>query len=684
MITAPYNFVPLSSKVFFPDWADKVSQDIPFGDGEDGIIELTIKNVTPLFTKNGSKKVDKEEYSSHIVAEDGSKRYFIPGTTLKGCFRSVMEILSFAKMQMYDDDSFGIPREFDTRKADNKYYMQFMKDVRCGWLQKVGEEYMLSECAAGLVDIKHGEIKAEFPKFNIGREHKSAEIKQNSFGNGTELYPIYYRDNETYRIVCTGYMKGKEREYLFSENQYEPIKVDKEIVKSFESVHRNTEYYGGKNGKGGFLKSRLHRGEPIPVFFTSKNGVVAAMGITRMFRYPYPISVKNAVNNSYSNSIDLKKKDLPETIFGYTDGKKSLKGRVSFMHAFADGNIDDNSLVEFSGVLGLPSSTYYPLYLKQDGTAYKTFKDSNAEIAGRKRYRITKDGSYFDLQTGNDNEKIKICLRAIPSGHTFKTRIVLHNLRAVEIGALISSITMNGTSNTYHNIGMAKSFGLGKIECEISLNGLKKSASEYIRAFEFELASAGINLAEETSLDKLVQIASPTHTEEEMKFMSLAQYRDEKKGNSILKEIPKKINTEMSLQELYNAKNAKQEAIGHAKMEAQRKELEQMQKKLEEDAANEKAEKAKKDEENRAKKLEKYSITFADMLVMDEYVSSNLLQWSKIEGHAIGVEEYALLVAHLKSLDKNDRKKVMKKRDDFTKALGKALSEKLYKEKDMR
>lgn len=682
MITAPYNFVPLSNKVFFPDWADKVSQDIPFGDGEDGIIELTIKNITPLFTKNGSKKAYKEEYSSHIITEDGSKRYFIPGTTLKGCFRSVMEILSFAKMQMYNNDSFGIQREFGKDNPNSEYYKNFLTNISCGWLQKTENEFYLSECIEGLQIIKHEEIKEFYPKFKIGDNNKTAYIKQSSMSE--DYFPYCKYKGKDYQIVCSGFFAKKEHEYLFSEELYEPIKVDKEVIKSFESVHRNTEYYGGKNGKGGFLKNKLHKGEPIPVFFTSKNGVVTAMGITRMFRYPYPISVKDAVNNSYSNIIDLKKKDLPETIFGYTDGNKSLKGRVSFMHAFADGNIDDNSLIKFCGVLGQPSSTYYPLYLKQDGTIYKTFKDSDAQIAGRKRYRITKDGEYFKLPEGNDNKNVETCIRAIPAGHTFKTRIVFHNLRTVEIGALISSITMNGTPDTYHNIGMAKSFGLGKIECEIALNGLEKSADEYIRAFEFELAAAGINLAEETSLDRLVQIASPTHTEEEMKVMSLDQYGDEKKGNSILKEIPKKINTEMSLQELFNAKNAKQEAKERAQMEAQRQELEQMRKKIEEDDAKIEAAKAQQEAENKAKKEEKYSIPFADMLVMDEYVSTNLLQWSKIEGNAIGEAEYALLVEHLKSLDKNARKKVMNKRKDFEKALGKGFSEKLYKEKDLK
>lgn len=682
MITAPFNFVPLSNKVYFPSWAEKVSQDIPFGDGEDGVIELTINNVTPLFSKNGSNKTEKEEFSSHVALNDGSKRYFIPGTTLKGCFRSVMEILCFAKMQMYSNDSFGIPREFDTRKQDNKYYMQFMKDVRCGWLQKNGEEYLLSECAAGVVYVKHEEIKSEFPTFNAGKDHTSAELKQRSFGS--VLYPDFTRDGETYQIVCTGYMKGKGREYLFSKKHYNPIEVNKDVVKAFESVHRNTEYYGGKNGKGGFLKKMLHHGEAIPVFFTSKNGEVTAMGITRMFRYPYPINVATAVNNCYSNNIDYTKRDLPETIFGYTDGHNALKGRVSFTHAFAENVINDDSLIVMKGVLGQPSSTYYPLYLKQNGSAYTTFKDANANIAGRKRYRITKDGEYFELQTGNGNEKVATTLRALPTNQTFRSRIILHNLRPAEIGALISSLTMNDTPNTYHNIGMAKSFGLGKIKCSIELKGLSKTKEEYLRAFEFDLASAGFIMSEEESLKKLIAIASPNHSKEEMTFMELSQYRKEKTSFSTQKEQPASLHTELSIYEQFDAKNAKQRALEQAIKEKEEKELALQRQAIAEAEAKENAAKAQQEAENKAKKQDKYSVSFADLLVMDEYVATNLLEWSKLDDHTIGDAEYTMLVNHLKNLDKNARKKVMNKRKDMEKALGKELSAKLYKDKDLR
>ena len=33
MIKAPYNFVPLEKTAFYPEWANHISQDIPFEDG---------------------------------------------------------------------------------------------------------------------------------------------------------------------------------------------------------------------------------------------------------------------------------------------------------------------------------------------------------------------------------------------------------------------------------------------------------------------------------------------------------------------------------------------------------------------------------------------------------------------------------------------------------------------------
>lgn len=558
MIKAPFNFVPLSEKVYFPNWADQISHDIPFEDGEDGVIELSITNITPLFTKNGAKRDEKEEYSSHITMSDGTKRYFIPGTSIKGCLRSVMEILSFAKMQQYNDDSFGMVRDFDSKKTDNKAYTSYMKEgnVFCGWLKQTDFGYLMEECAEGIQKVSCKDLKKQFTTFNYKnfKIGDTAEKKQRSLSDENAFdYPIYEVEGIRYKVVCTGFMAEKEHEYLFSENKKTPINVDESIIKAFESVHKNTAFYGGKNGKGGFLKQRLHKGESIPVFFTKKDGKVEAIGITRMFRYPMSLTTAKAVANTLGHDIDFNKVDLPEAIFGYIrQNGMTLKGRVVISHAICDDIIPDTSLQEESGVLGQPSASYYPLYLKQEHAPYKTYENLKAEIAGRKRYRIGKGDKYNKLTSPNDNEKVKNTIKLIPSGHTFRCSIVVHNMRPMEIGALISAITFNNTPNTYHNLGMAKNHGFGKVKCDIELKGFQKSKSDYMKAFETMLAEADISLAASESVNKLIAIATDNHEVEEMKFMDLKQYRELKRNSnfSTLTEVPTTVSAKIRPQDV--------------------------------------------------------------------------------------------------------------------------------------
>ena len=187
-IKAPYNFVPLSEKVFFPSWADQISQDIPFSDGEDGIIELSIKNLSPLFVRDGHAKEESTEWSSHIRLNN-QKKYFIPSTTLKGCFRSVLEILSFSKMSMYNDDFFGF-RSFTTQ-VSGAYGRKMRNDkfFGCGWLYNSNGKYYIEACQKGIAKISHNKLKEFFPDFNEGEDHKTAEIKQMSIGTPSNPYP---------------------------------------------------------------------------------------------------------------------------------------------------------------------------------------------------------------------------------------------------------------------------------------------------------------------------------------------------------------------------------------------------------------------------------------------------------------------------------------------------------------
>ena len=83
-ISAPYSFVPLNGEVYIPEWYNKVSQDIPFEDGEDGSIEVTWRNVSPLIIRDGSCGKKETAQSAFVDLPDGTRRYFIPGSSLKG------------------------------------------------------------------------------------------------------------------------------------------------------------------------------------------------------------------------------------------------------------------------------------------------------------------------------------------------------------------------------------------------------------------------------------------------------------------------------------------------------------------------------------------------------------------------------------------------------------------------
>lgn len=543
MISAPFNFVPLSDKVYFPDWADQISHDIPFEDGEDGVITLNIVNATPLFVRDGHSKEEKTEWSSHILTSQGEKIYFIPGTTLKGCFRNVLEVLSFSKLNRFDNASFGY-RSFTTQIKGVNYQKNMANVKYCGWLYHTADgHYMIDECVKGIQKIPHDELKVLFKGFNSGKDHETAEIKQRSLG--ATLFPsICVSDNEitytagnnvkkivpagNYLIVCTGYMKEKVSEYLFS-TEYNTIPVTEEVFKAFDTIHQFTPYYAGRSGEPGFLKKRLKHGEKIPVFFEKdKNGKVIAMGITRMFRYPFKYSVKDCVER-ISKEHFSERADMSEIIFGYINKNNSLKGRVQIGNAFSQKKIDDNECMAVSGVLGQPHPSYYPLYLQQEGGNLSNYSSDNAILAGRKRYRVTKEGQVWELSCGNDkNEKILTHFRPLPANQTFICKIRVHNLRKVEIGALLSSFTFNNTPDAYHNIGLAKAYGYGAFTCQVSLSDdFKYSQEEYIKSFNEEISyflqKKNSSLSRETCLNRLVSIASSTHTEKEMKQMDFKE-----------------------------------------------------------------------------------------------------------------------------------------------------------------
>ena len=99
MIKAPFNFVPVNDTPYLPKWANQISQDLPFKDGLSGKLKLRIIAETPIFVNDRVQDDNLEPCEfCHILDPEGIKHYFIPGTSIKGVLRNVLEILSFGKM----------------------------------------------------------------------------------------------------------------------------------------------------------------------------------------------------------------------------------------------------------------------------------------------------------------------------------------------------------------------------------------------------------------------------------------------------------------------------------------------------------------------------------------------------------------------------------------------------------
>lgn len=534
-IKAPYNFVPINHEVYIPSWGKQISMDVPFSDGEDGLIEVELQNNTPLFIRNGvgASACDKEEYSAHITLPNGEKRYFLPGSSLKGMLRSVMEILAFARLKedSYNDDFFGFRRFGGSNDPlQTEYIKQMNEGVCCGWLRYdyKRDEYLLDDC--GIFDSNTCRISIETLR-EVYPRYKNVEDMNALDKNDVLGYP----DIDGRTLVCTGKMKSKKHEYLFDKVKNEDIHVDSDVIVKFKTVYKPSDYKDN-------LYKKLNKGERIAVFFKKDNhGKVSVIGLTRNFRYPYKYRISDCIVQPNVGEGP----DLVDCIFGYVNKEDALKGRVHVGNAFANKPVECAQLITKKGVLGQPSASYYPLYLRQKIQGkYVTYND-DAEMAGRKRYRVHAPHSLTEMPEGNGNENVMTLMKLLPAGQTFKLQISVHNLRPIEVGALLSALTFHGTEGPCHNIGQGKSFGFGSLRIKkLELKNFKYDEHAYLKDFEWEMSKfydsnhPGELWANSDKVKALLSIAAEHADAEELELMDLKEYGDYRKNDkySTLKE----------------------------------------------------------------------------------------------------------------------------------------------------
>lgn len=574
MIRSPYNFVPVSDKVFFPDWADQISHDIPFSDGVSGSLELTITAKTPLFVRNGHTKEDARLKSTNYQSfskVDG--RYFIPSTSIKGSIRSIMEILTFGKMSRINDKRYSI------RDLNLKKYMEHFQNnqIHCGWMSlKDNEIEIIDNGIPYRISYAHLDEK-------WGTDFQGMCTDPDRFKRAKSISAV-----EMYSVAGTNSLKEKFKEYKFSSN---PVDIRKMVNFSEDGydgtivftgqpgIRKNATKFAKASGKNfqfvflnkiigeykldymnensifqdfcfvykdseiwNYWRPKFENGEGIPVFFSLENGQVKHIGLSYLYKLPYPNKISAYMNHTHREM----KRDMADCIFGNVidgeDIKESLKGRVLFTHAFYDknqgGGIMDEPLAVY---MSSPKPTYYPIYLSQKGIngsmvdakgtgiPFVTMLDSKAQLKGWKRYPIRQEAvDTFEIPKGQEDNANTF--QPMQKGSVFKGRVFFHNLRKLELGALLRSIEIN--ENSFHSIGFAKPYGYGVVDIKvdsvsimengISMEDCKKDFLELMKA-KIENYTSSRQLKELYKMTSVQQVYSP------LEYMDLKEFVEYKK-----------------------------------------------------------------------------------------------------------------------------------------------------------
>ena len=516
MITAPYNFVPLNKEVFYPEQKE-INHDVPYQDSISGAIDITITAQSPIFIRNHYTEGDEyytdekgnrisKEFCS-IKLQDGSRQYYIPGSSLKGMIRNVMEILSFAKITV---DENNLSKPLSIRDMTNRKELLGTAQG-CGFLVYENGSYYIEDCgkpltisyhevkkATGLFPKNISSAKEKYQKINnktikINKKNKTMNVRGRTIPKKVAEYNP--NSNITGTLVFTGAINNKKNEFVFVKNN-QKIKVSNEIIEDFKKV-----YFSDSSNDYYFWKKDFDNKQAIPIFYSKNNDKITAIGFTQLFKLAY----KKTLLEASKQNIDRDKLDLPERIFGFVSNSDALKGRVIFSHC-------KSNIVRFEKekkeILGTPQPTYYPNYIRQDcknGTVsrYKTLMDKDATIAGYKRYPLHQNIKKSHIT--NDNEKVTTTFKPLDKGTIFKGKIIFHNLQKYELGALLSAITFHNNQDALHNIGMAKALGYGKIKIEIE--GID-NIQTYIELFEKEISKKIQNWKNSSQLKELIAMAN--------------------------------------------------------------------------------------------------------------------------------------------------------------------------------
>lgn len=431
-IRAPYRFAPLSEEVVLVD--EETPLDRPVPDGLSAELNVSIRFETPFLIGAGGDQNKPLEI-------DGAPA--IPGATLRGWLRSLVEVLTFSRLHQTN-----VRRRFALRDFDHARYKAFAAagarpesgGLSAGWLLKSPNGMAIVPADRwGLLPISSLPAPGVSPQIVLGgwtrkdraakyragqaydwnkpsnerkpRKFKKVEDVVNDHHRGW-CYALSHDDEgeEGYLVVSDKLPGDAERryEYVFFGGPCDtaPVPLLKETVADFESLNPLPKRSDPNKPANSWdaLKPLYEQGVAIPVFYTgvlSTQGPDFSFGLTKLYRLPHGYAVGDKIPEAHrlTRSGDRFTPDLTDALFGFVheeddiaptpNGQRraeALRGRIAISFArpakgarFEQWPPDGPA----ETVQGEPKPGFAPLYLVGER---KDWSEKTAKLAGRKRY----------------------------------------------------------------------------------------------------------------------------------------------------------------------------------------------------------------------------------------------------------------------------------------------------------
>lgn len=487
---APYNFVPLN-EIVVPTKTEFVkikgtetevacTHNAFHPDRFSGHIELDIETKTPVYIRDFLSQQDLETASaskSKFTFCQINGKAMLPGSSLRGLIRQMVEMVSFGKFTQFDDRRLYYRAMADSCEDLKKIYMDTMVSEEPERNGRPGlTQYHMS---AGLL-IKDGFNYYIQPSKNFNKIPEFEARKLIPVGERYEEFRFYKLDDKKQYLIVSGKApmrkkNAKKKQWLidFPDNKIPGIDISEEDIENYKEDKNKTT----ANKVPDLIKLADKNKEGVPCFYTRWKDQLGefhiTFGHTAMFRLAYEKTIAEHIPNILTSNNPTT--DFAEAIFGRSenDKQKALVGRVQFEDAYFSGD----QAIEFekeasAKILSSPKPTTFQHYLVQETAEPKkrSHYNNGTTLRGYKQYWHQKGGDWQEppysksLQDDKGKSLDKqqhTKIKPVKANQKFSGKIHFENLTSEELGALLFALDL--PAGHYHKIGMGKPLGLGSI-----------------------------------------------------------------------------------------------------------------------------------------------------------------------------------------------------------------------------